>query len=377
MARDTADPRSDLKPLLARPGRQFYVFQTLVWFGYGFEQFLAGIGVGRSLDYYKICHLDVFFGIVFTLIIRAVVEATWNRPLHLRLWAGGTVLVAMSAAYGYVWKIALYAMCEECKPPPSYLGYISYFFGALYLLFAWTAAYVGIKLARQLQHEKETALHATAMAHQAQLRMLRYQLNPHFLFNTLNAISTLVLDGRRDQANGMVGALSGFLRYSLDSDPEQRVTLDQEIESVRRYLMIEQVRFADRLRVGIMVTPEAGSALVPSLILQPLIENAIKFAVSRREEGGRIELVAHTDEGELEITLRDDGPGSLDYAPKTGGGHGVGLANTRERLRVLYGDRQSFTIRTCEPRGTLVTLRLPLERLAAEDIADAPAYADR
>ena len=366
-----------MKPFFTHPSRQFYVLQTLVWFGYGFEQFLAGIGVGRAADYYKICVLDAVCGIVFTLIIRAVVEATWNQPLRQRLWAGALVLIATSATYGFTWKLALYAMCEECKPPPSYLGYISYFFGALYLLFAWTAAYVGIKLARQLQHEKETALHAIAMAHQAQLRMLRYQLNPHFLFNTLNAISTLVLDGRRDQANGMVGALSGFLRYSLDSDPEQRVTLDQEIESVRRYLMIEQVRFADRLRVGIMVTPEAGSALVPSLILQPLIENAIKFAVSRREEGGRIELVAHTVEGELEITLRDDGPGSLDYAPKTGGGHGVGLANTRERLRVLYGDRQSFTIRTCEPRGTLVTLRLPLERLAAEDIADAPAYADR
>jgi hypothetical protein len=366
-----------LNPLSSRSSRQFYLFQTLVWFGYGFEQFLAGIGVGRSLDYYQICLLDVIFGILFTLIIRAVVEATWDRPLRVRLWAGGTVLVLMSASYGYVWKLVLYAMCEDCKPPPSYLGYISYFFGALYLLFAWTAGYVGIKLARQLQREEETALHATAMAHQAQLRMLRYQLNPHFLFNTLNAISTLVLDGRRDQANGMVGALSGFLRYSLDSDPEQRVTLDQEIESVRRYLCIEQVRFGDRLRVGIMVTPEAASALVPSLILQPLIENAIKFAVSRREEGGRIEIVAHTVDGALEITLRDDGPGSADYAPKSGGGHGVGLANTRERLRVLYGERQSFTIRTCEPRGTLVTLRLPLERLEEEDVPDAPAYADR
>jgi two-component system LytT family sensor kinase len=377
MIRHAADPQAALKPLFSRSNRQFYALQLLVWAAFAFEQFLAGIGVGRSIDYYQVCLIDFACGVVFTLIIRAVIEATWNKPLSYRLWAGGLVLFVTSGAYGYTWKIVLYAMCDDCKPPPSYLGYISYFFGALYLLFAWTAAYVGIKLARSLQHEKETALHATAMAHQAQLRMLRYQLNPHFLFNTLNAISTLVLDGRRDQANGMVGALSGFLRYSLDSDPEQRVTLDQEIESVRRYLMIEQVRFGDRLRVGIMVTPEAGSALVPSLILQPLIENAIKFAVSRREEGGRIELVAHTDEGALEITLRDDGPGSLDYSPKTGGGHGVGLANTRERLRVLYGDRQSFTIRTCEPRGTLVRLRLPLERLAAEDIADAPAYADR
>jgi len=368
--------RSDLKHLVSRATLTFWVLQTAIWLGYGFEQFLAGIGMGRPLGYWKLCLFDSLCGFVLTLIIRYPIKATWNQPLRERLWAGGTVLVITSIIWGYVWKLALYAMCEDCKPPPSYLGYISFFFGALYLLFAWTAGYVGVKLARQLQHEKETALQATAMAHQAQLRMLRYQLNPHFLFNTLNAISTLVLDGRRETANGMVGALSGFLRYSLDSDPEQRVTLHQEIESVRRYLGIEQVRFGDRLRVGILVTPEAGSALVPSLILQPLIENAIKFAVSRREEGGHIELVARADDDVLEISLRDDGPGSQDYVPKSGGGHGVGLANTRERLRVLYGDQQSFTIRTCAPRGTLVTLRLPLER-AVEDNAHADTHAYR
>ena len=361
---------------MPRETRQFWLLQIAVWFGYGFEQFLAGVGMGRPVEYYQLCLFDSICGIVLTLVIRSVIKASWNRTVRERIWAGVTVLVITSAIYGYVWKLALYAMCEDCKPPPNFLGYISFFFGALYLLFAWTAAYVGIKLARQLQHEKETALQATAMAHQAQLRMLRYQLNPHFLFNTLNAISTLVLDGRREQANGMVGALSGFLRYSLDSDPEQRVTLDQEIESVRRYLGIEQVRFGERLDVGIMVTPEAADALVPSLILQPLIENAIKFAVSKQEEGGRIELVAHAVDGELEITVRDDGPGSVDYLPKSGGGHGVGLANTRERLRVLFGDRQSFTIRTCAPHGTLVTLRLPLER-AIEDVEDAYAHADR
>jgi two-component system, LytTR family, sensor kinase len=358
---------------ISRQIRQFWLLHVGVWLGYGVEQFLAGIGVGRSFDYYKVCLFDSACGIVFTLIIRHAIQATWHRPLRERLWVGGTVLVFASAAYGYVWKLALYATCENCTPLPSYLGYISFFFGALYLLFAWTAAYVGIKLARQLQQEKETALKATAMAHQAQLRMLRYQLNPHFLFNTLNAISTLVLDGRREQANGMVGALSGFLRYSLDSDPGQRVTLEQEIDSVRRYLGIEQVRFGDRLDVGILVTPEAADALVPSLILQPLIENAIKFAISRREEGGRIELVAHADEGVLEITVRDDGPGSADYIPKSGGGHGVGLANTRERLLVLYGEQQSFTIRTCAPHGTLVTLRLPLELADVSDRASAGA----
>jgi LytS/YehU family sensor histidine kinase len=287
--------------------------------------------------------------------------------LRSRLWVGGILLTATSSAYAYAWAIAMYQICTDCKPPPSILGYLSYFAGAAYILVAWTGAYVGIKLARQLQQEKETALQATAMAHQAQLRMLRYQLNPHFLFNTLNAISTLVLDNRREQANGMVGALSGFLRYSLDNDPQQKVTLDQEIGAVKRYLAIEQLRFGERLKVGVLVTSPAGSALVPSMILQPLIENAVKYAVSRREEGGRIEIVARVDEDVLEIALRDDGPGSLDYLPAKGGGHGVGLTNTRERLRVLYGDHHRFSIRNLQPQGTEVRLQFPFEPPLAEE----------
>ena len=100
-----------MKPLLSRSSRQFYVLQVLVWAAFAFEQFLAGIGVGRSLDYYKVCLIDFACGVVFTLIIRAVIEATWNKPLTYRLWAGGLVLFATSAAYGYTWKLVLYAMC--------------------------------------------------------------------------------------------------------------------------------------------------------------------------------------------------------------------------------------------------------------------------
>jgi LytS/YehU family sensor histidine kinase len=175
----------------------------------------------------------------------------------------------------------------------------------------------------------------------------------------------------------MVVALSGFLRYSLENDPQQKVTLDQEIGAIKRYLEIEQRRFEDRLRVGIVVTPEAGAALVPSLILQPLIENAVKYAVSRREDGGRIEIVAHVEGDTLDIVLRDDGPGSADYRSAQGAGHGVGLTNTRERLRVLYGSRQSFGIRNLPPHGTEVHLRCPWELPMKEDTADAYPHADR
>ncbi len=358
--------RNRLPPMITR-NRQFWMLQIGGWFGYGVETFLAGVGYGRPLDYYRLAVFDALCGLALTVFIRHALKYSWNWSLRARLWLGGGVLTATSLAYAYAWTIAVSSVCTDCKPPPSALGYLSYFAGAVYILAAWTGAYVGIKLARQLQQEKETALQATAMAHQAQLRMLRYQLNPHFLFNTLNAISTLILDGRREQANGMVGALSGFLRYSLDNDPQQKVTLDQEIGAVKRYLTIEQLRFAERLKVGILVTPPAGTALVPSLILQPLIENAVKYAVSRREEGGRIEIVAHIDGDMLDIVLRDDGPGSLDYLPAKGGGHGVGLTNTRERLRVLYGEQHRFVIRNLHPQGTEVRLQFPFEHPVAEE----------
>ncbi len=345
--------------------RQFWLLQTGIWLGYAIETFFSAVGQGRPVGYYKLALFDAFCGFVLTLIIRAVIKATWDQSLWQRAVWGSMVLAVCSLAGGLAWGAAIHQVCTDCKPPPSWLGYLAYFFGWLHLLLAWTGGYVGIKLARQLQQEKETALHATAMAHQAQLRMLRYQINPHFLFNTLNAISTLVLDGRREQANGMVGALSGFLRYSLDNDPEQKVTLDQEIGAIKRYLSIEQLRFGARLRVGIMITPPAGDGLVPSLILQPLIENSVKFAVSRREEGGRIEIVAKVDGSMLDIILRDDGPGSPDYTPQSGDGHGVGLVNTRERLSVLYGKHQLFTIARLEPHGTSAHLRFPFERSPA------------
>lgn len=128
------------------------------------------------------------------------------------------------------------------------------------------------------------------MAHQAQLKMLRYQRNPHFLFNTLNAISTLILDNKKHIANNMVTHLSRFLRYSLDNDPMQKITLEQEVDALNLYLNIEKIRFDDRLTLEFLVEEEAAQALIPSMLLQPLVENSIKYAVARSESGGTIRL---------------------------------------------------------------------------------------
>ena len=243
--------------------RQFWMLQTGAWLGYGLENVIAGLGMDRTVSYYQFAFYDAACGFVFTLVIREGVRRSWDWPLRSRLWLGASLLVSTSLVYAFLWAAGISEICIECKPPPYAIGYVSFFAGALCLMLAWTGGYVGVKLALQLQQEKEAALRATAMAHQAQLRMLRYQLNPHFLFNTLNAISTLVLENRREQANGMVGALSGFLRHSLDSDPEQKVTLEQEIGAIRRYLAIEQLQFGERLRLDIDVHP--GGSGFPAL----------------------------------------------------------------------------------------------------------------
>src|SRR5213075_1405927 len=154
-----------------------------------------------------------------------------------------------------------------------------------YLLLCWTGIYFGIKYYESLQQQREATLRAATLAQEAQLKMLRYQLNPHFLFNTLNAISTLILDSENRTANQAVLRLSEFLRYTLDQDPMKKVTLRQEIEALDLYLGTERLRFGERLRLEYAIEESALEALVPSLLLQPLLENSLKYAVSAREQG--------------------------------------------------------------------------------------------
>jgi LytS/YehU family sensor histidine kinase len=224
----------------------------------------------------------------------------------------------------------------------------------------WSGLYFGIKYYEMLQQQREAALQASALAQEAQVKMLRYQLNPHFMFNTLNAISTLILDGQGKVANQAVGKLSEFLRHTLDQDPMKKVTLRQELDALDLYLGIEKLRFAERLRLEFDVEDAAQQALVPSLILQPLIENALKYAVAPREEGGRLRLEAHTDGAVLRLVVQDDGPG-LPVGVNLGEGRGVGFRNTRDRLAVLYGEHQKIAVRFARP-GLRVEIEIPFER---------------
>jgi two-component system, LytTR family, sensor kinase len=188
--------------------------------------------------------------------------------------------------------------------------------------------------------------------------MLRYQLNPHFLFNTLNSISTLVLLKQTERANAMLSRLSSFLRYTLVNEPTAQVTLVQEVETLKLYLEIEKMRFEDRLRPHFRIDSDTIGARLPSLLLQPLIENAIKYAVTPSEEGADIWITATRDGQAVRIEVADNGNGAdLTASPSTG----VGLANIRDRLAQAYGAAHGFATKENEQGGFSVIVEIPYE----------------
>jgi LytS/YehU family sensor histidine kinase len=263
--------------------------------------------------------------------------------------------LALRVVINFSYKYYVDPRWEAHNPLQIFGGVLS----STYLLLCWAVLYFGIKFYESQRKQEEAMLKAVALAQEAQLKMLRYQLNPHFLFNTLNAISTLILDNQNRKANHAVTRLSEFLRYTLDQDPMKKVTLRQELEALELYLGTERLRFAERLRLEYAVEEGALDAHVPSLLLQPLLENSLKYAVSSREEGGVVRIEGRTREGWLELAVIDDGPGLREGTPASER-RGVGLRNTRERLAVLYGENCRFSVANCHP-GLRVDMALPLE----------------
>jgi two-component system LytT family sensor kinase len=202
----------------------------------------------------------------------------------------------------------------------------------------------------------------------ARLETLKSQLHPHFLFNTLNAIVVLVRKNRNKEAEDMLTGLSELLRHSLENIGVQEVSLRHEIDFLKIYFEIEQVRFKDRLKVQLEIEPETLKASVPNLILQPLVENAIRHGVGKQRYAGLVEITAQRQNGSLIIQVRDNGPGLSGDWTAGDGGFGIGIPNTRARLRQLYGDAQTFDIRNSESGGAVVVLKIPFR--AREDEAE-------
>ena len=349
-----------LRELIFDRNRFYWTLNIGGWGGYVVAAYLGALAHEKPDSYIDVIVATAAMGFLFTFPLRAIYHRLWSQPPR-RIALGALIVCYL---FALVWVFAennlFWWWVKHGWRPDYWMRYFSGVMGSFYILLCWSGIYFGIKYYQEAQEQTEQTLKATAAAHQAQLKMLRYQLNPHFLFNTLNAISTLILDRKNETANLAVTRLSDFLRYSLDNDPMKRVTLRQELDALDLYLEIEKVRFGDRLQVSREVEAGALDALVPSLILQPLIENAIKYAVTPREEGGAIRITAKVHGGKLLFTIADDGPG-LNSSKNSGKSSGVGLKNTRERLKQLYGESQAFTLAPNDPHGLVITINIPLE----------------
>jgi len=324
--------------------------------------------------YYLYVMIITAIGIVITLGLRLLYRYLWERPIWVRILGfivgcgiGGWLMMHSRMYIFSTWFEKgkdMAAWAEEVGDAAEVymkVSYVDTYFSSLTLVVAWSALYFAIKYYQVFQEVQKSALKSNAMAHEAQLKMLRYQLNPHFLFNTLNAISTLILEQQTELANRMVTKLSSFLRYSLDNDPMQKITLEQELAALKLYLDIEKVRFEERLNLELDIGEEASRALIPSLLLQPLVENAVKYGIAQAEEGGRLRIAAKVFAGDLLLELSDDGPGVELVDGQIPDANGVGLRNTRERLVELYGNRHSFRLSQTDPHGLTVHMRLPFE----------------
>jgi sensor histidine kinase YesM len=386
-------PNSGIAMLPFRPtpffddkNRAFWRLQLIGWGGAMALRSATLIANNQPPEYLISVLIATITGFSISLVLSVVYSQLINRRA-LVTW--GATAIALSVAVAI--SATINAWTISLRPEASETSFTTLVLGVFYLdmtlLAAWSALYYAINFFLQVEEQNDRLERLEAQATSAQLAMLRYQLNPHFLFNTLNSISTLVLLKQTVPANAMLTRLSAFLRHTLVSEPGSKVTVAQEVETLQLYLEIERMRFEERLRTEFLVDPSAANALIPSMLLQPLVENAVKYGVSAQEEGARVSLSAQVVGNHLRLKVSDTGPGVqgsrrteimagspvLDRTVSTG----VGLANIRNRLAQAYGTDHRFTIETPAEGGFTVTIELPLE-IARSDhggtaAADLPA----
>jgi two-component system LytT family sensor kinase len=302
--------------------------------------------------------------VFFCILIQRILLKSRSQTLARRL----ALAACLSIAGGVFWTVANYVAFYVVAPIAPWKGdfaewavaSVPGFSVLIWSFIAWCAIVFAIDYDQMARENTLRLVEAQALAAESQNQMLRYQINPHFLFNTLNALSSLILQKDFDRAERMVLSLSNFLRASLEKAPSDKITLADELAAQRQYLAIEQERFGDRLKLSETAPPELLDALLPGLILQPLIENAVKYGVARTTRPVSVEVLAEARGDKLAVTVRDDGV--ADIANKQPQTLGVGLDNVRRRLAVLYGDAGILTFGARPDGGFAATVELPLER---------------
>ena len=379
-------------PFFASKNRAFWNLQLAGWGGAFVLRGASQIVSGQPPSVLVLILLTTFTGFSISCIL-SVVYRQLIRRRPLVTWGVTTlaliVAVICHAAIDAWVQGIYYPNTGEITFAQRFIALILF---PLTLLGGWSALYYAINFFLTVEDQADQLERLEAQTTAAQLAMLRYQLNPHFLFNTLNSISTLVLLKQTEPANAMLTRLSGFLRHTLITEPGSQVSLAQEVETLQLYLDIERMRFEERLRTHFEIEDAALDAQLPSMLLQPLVENAIKYAVTPQEEGARISLTARVLGERLRITIEDTGPGAeeplrldqgdMDHlraanAPGRPVSTGVGLANIRNRLAQAYGSAQLFETRSEPGGGFTVLIEIPYVRAAvpATDLTAAAPLA--
>ena len=363
---------------------RFWLCQLGGWCGYALMTFLSITLVDDNVSWPHIGHitLSTLLGILTSWPLRTLYNATFDLTIARRLAIAIAAIVILSAIWTFLrkflfaWLVGETAVWDE-------INY--WYFGDVFVFLCWSVMYYGLKYydlhtqehqerleeSAQMQQEQYRRLQAESSFRDAQLQMLRYQLNPHFLFNTLNGINALVRLKENNKAQEMLQLLSTFLRHSLEQEGIDNVSLAEEVNSLMMYLKIEKIRFEERLNLEFEIEPQARRALVPPFILQPIVENSMKYAIEPSENGGTVRVAAAVVKNELHLKISDTGPG-LDTT-KSGQGRGVGLRNTLNRLETLYEGKYLFETVNNTPSGLIVKIRFPFQ--AAPPIRYTPAAA--
>ncbi|WP_017664453.1 sensor histidine kinase [Porphyrobacter sp. AAP82] len=372
-------------PFFASKNRAFWNLQLAGWGAAFLLRAVSALANQQPFDILALILVTTVTGFSISLIL-SVIYRQLIQQQPLVTW-GVTAVVLFFAVLFHAsidaWVQGVYyAAARETTFAQRLIGLL---YLPLTLLGGWSALYYAINFFLTVEQQADRLERLEAQATAAQLAMLRYQLNPHFLFNTLNSISTLVLLKQTEPANAMLTRLSGFLRHTLIAEPGSQVTLAQEIETLQLYLDIERMRFEERLRTHFEIEDAALPAQLPAMLLQPLVENAIKYAVSPQEEGARIALTARVVGERLRLTVEDTGPGADDTRPAPWGdpaaapvpgrpvSTGVGLANIRNRLAQAYGDNHLFETRSEAGGGFTVLIEIPFTRADRAGEVAAPA----
>jgi two-component system, LytTR family, sensor kinase len=377
VARERNDPAVKLAEAMGGGGARLAILALAAAAGVGLleaaQVYVGAAAAGAPLPWRRAVTGVLPYWLIFAAVLPVIVHMARRFPLERGRW-GGAATVHVAGSIGFAWihllTVSWISDFVLYRVPAAYLDNLWRLFGQYFvmeLIYYWAVVAVvhGVDNHRRFREREQEARRLAVQAVQlesslarANLRALRMQLNPHFLFNTLNGISVLALRGDGRTVARMLTRLGDLLRVTLETSSHQ-VPLGEELDLVGKYLELERMRFSDRLTVRIDAQEPALEGEVPSLLLQPLVENAIRHGIADDPRPGCIEILARREGDRLRIEVRDSGPGFPSAGGGAGKGGGVGLANTRERLRQLYGEGASMEFRSGTGGGAVVTIDLP------------------